>query len=101
MSYINENSFSRWIIERSDGLTILGLKKISEMAGDFTYLILMSQTSTRGEIIGNTAQNSDAQQVFLNTFENIINRRVDIPEDIQRFQKTLKCARSKVDYAIG
>ena len=27
MSYINENSFSRWIIEKSDGLTTLGLQK--------------------------------------------------------------------------
>ena len=30
-----------------------------------------------------------------------MNRRVNIPEDIQRFQKTLQYARSKVDYAIG
>ena len=37
----------------------------------------------------------------MNTFENIVNRRVDIPEDIQRFQKTLQYARSKVDYVIG
>ena len=39
--------------------------------------------------------------MFLNTFENIVNRRVNIPEDIRRFQKTLQYARSKVDYAIG
>ena len=32
---------------------------------------------------------------------SIVSRRVDIPEDIQRFQKTLQYARSKVDYAIG
>ena len=38
---------------------------------------------------------------FLNTFENIVNRRVNIPEDIRRFQKTLQYARSKVDYVIG
>ena len=34
-------------------------------------------------------------------FESIINRRVDIPEDIRRFQKTLQYARSKVDYVIS
>ena len=39
--------------------------------------------------------------MFLNSFENIVNRRVNIPEDIRRFQKTLQYARSKVDYAIG
>ena len=73
MSHINENSFSRWIIEKSDGLTI----------------------------VGHEARNLDAQCTFLNTFENIVNRRVNIPEDIRRFQKTLQYARSKVDYVIG
>ena len=43
----------------------------------------------------------NVQQVFLNTFENIVNRRFDIPEDIRRFQKTLQYARSEVDYVIG
>ena len=101
MSYINENSFSRWIIEKSDGLTTLGLQKLSESVRDYAYLILTSQTSTRGQIIGHEARNLDAQRVFLNTFEDVVARRVSIPEDIQRFQKTLQYARSKVDYAIG
>ena len=101
MSYINENSFSRWIIEKSDGLTTLGLQKLSESVRDYAYLILTSQTSTRGPIVGHAARNLDAQRTFLNTFENIVNRRVNIPEDIRRFQKTLQYARSKVDYAIG
>ena len=101
MSYINENSFSRWIIEKSDGLTMLGLQKLSKSVRDYAYLILTSQTSTRGQIIGHEAQNLDAQCTFLNTFKNIVNRRVNIPEDIRWFQKTLQYARSKVDYAIG
>ena len=57
-------------------------------------MILTVQTSTRGPIVGYEARNLDAQRVFLN-------RRVDIPEDIRRFQKTLQYARSKVDYVIG
>ena len=101
MSYINENSFSRWIIEKSNCLTMLGLQKLSETVRDYTYLILTRQTSTRGPIIGHEARNLDAQQTFLNTFENIVNRRVNIPEDTRRFQKTLQYARSKVDYVIG
>ena len=36
--------------------------------------------------------------MFLNTFESIVSR---IPEDIQRFQKTLQYAKRKVDYVIG
>ena len=86
MSYINENSFSRWIIEKSDGITTLGLQKLSESVRDYAYLILTSQTSTRGPIVGHEARNLDAQRTFLNTFENIVNRRVNIPEDIRRFQ---------------
>ena len=101
MSYINENSFSRWIIEKSDGVTTLGLQKLSKSVRDYAYLILTSQTSTKGPIVGHEARNLDAQCTFLNTFENIVNRRVNIPEDIRRFQKTLQYARSKVDYAIG
>ena len=101
MSYINENSFSRWIIEKSNGLTILGLQKLSETVRDYAYLILTSQTSTRGPIIGHEARNLDAQLKFLNTFENIVNMRVNIPEDIRRFQKTLQYASSKLDYVVG
>ena len=101
MSYINENSWSRWIIEKSDGLTTLGLQKISETVRDYAYLILTSQTSTRGQIIGIESRNLDAQRVFLNTFEDVVARRVSIPEDIQRFQKILQYARSKVDYVVA
>ena len=101
MLYINENSFSRWIIVKSYGITTLGLQKLSETVRDYTYLILMSQTSTRGPIIGHEARNLNAQRVFLNSFENIVSRRVDIPEDIRRFQKTLQYARSKVDCVIS
>ena len=84
MSYINENSFSRWIIEKSDGLTMLGLQKLSESVRDYAYLILTSQTCMRGPIVGHDARNLDAQRIrtFLNSFENIVNRRVNIPEDM-------------------
>ena len=87
MSVINKNSFSRWIIEKSNGLTKTGLQKLSKTVRDYAYLILTSQISTRGQIVGHTARNFDAQQVFLNTFESVINRRVDNPEEIQRFKR--------------
>ena len=100
MSYINENSFSRWTVEKSDGLTMVGLQKLFESVRDYAYLILTSQTSTRGPIVGHEAQNLDAQRRFLNSFESIVNRKVNIPEDIQRFQKTLQYARRKVGYVM-
>ena len=101
MSYIIGDSFSRWIIQKSVSLTTLCLHKISERVRDYTYLILTNQTSMRGPIVGREARNLDAQRAFLNTFENIINRRDDIPEDIRRFQKSLQYPRSEVDYVIG
>ena len=61
MSYINENSFSRWIVEKSEGLTTLCLQKLSETDRDYAYLILTSQTSARGQIIGIESRNLDAQ----------------------------------------
>ena len=101
MSYINgNNSFSRWIIEKSNGLTKVGLEKLSESVRDYAYLILTAQTSVRTQIIGHEARSLDAQRVFLNNFDNVINRRVDISEDIQRFQKTLQYTRIKVDYVL-
>ena len=38
---------------------------------------------------------------ILNTIKNIVVKRVDIPEDKQRFQKVLQYTRSKVDYVIS
>ena len=89
MSYINENSFSRWVIEKSKGLTTLGIQKLSESVRNYAYLILTAQTSARAQIIRHEAQNLDAQRVFLNNFENIINRSIDISEDIERFHKNI------------
>ena len=52
------------------------------------YLILSSQASTRSSIVENMASALTAQKAFLNNFENIVNRRVDIREDIKRYQDT-------------
>ena len=44
---------------------------------------------------------SQLNQLFSNNFEDIVNRRVDIREDIKRYQDTLSYASSKVDYSVG
>ena len=41
------------------------------------------------------------QKAFLNNFENVVNCRVDIREDIKRYQDMLSYASSKVDYSMG
>ena len=83
------------------GFTDVGLCKISESVRAYAYLILSSQASARSSIIENTASALTAQSAFLNNFENIVNRRVNIQEDIKRYQDTFSYASSKVDYSVG
>ena len=92
---------TQWIIEKSVGFTDIGLLRISESVRAYAYLILSSQASARSGIVGNTASALTAQSAFLNNFEDIVNRRVNIQEDIKRYQDTLSYALSKVDYSIG
>ena len=99
--YIGPDSMTRCIIEASDGFTDVGLLKISESVRAYAYLILSSQASARSSIVGNTASALTAQSAFLNNFENIVNRRVDIREDIKCYQDTLSYTSSKVDYSVG
>ena len=37
----------------------------------------------------------------MNNFEDIVNRRVNIQEDIKHYHNTLSYASSKVDYSVG
>ena len=99
--YIGLDSMTRWIIERSVGFTDVGLLRISESVRAYAYLILSSQASARSSIIGNSASSLTAQSAFLNNFENVVNRRVDIHEDVKRYQETLSYASTKVDYSVG
>ena len=92
---------TRWIIEKSVGFTDIGLLRISESVRAYAYLILSSQASARSSIVGNTASSLTVQSTFLNNFEDIVNRRVNIQEDIKHYQDTLSYASSKVDYSVG
>ena len=78
---------TRWIIETSVGFTDVGLLDvtISESVRAYAYLILSSQASARSSIVENMASSLTAQSAFLNNFENVVNRRMDIREDIKRY----------------
>ena len=75
--YLGLDSMTKWIIEKSVGFTDVGL--------------LSSQASARSSVVGNSASSLTAQSAFLNNFENVVNRKVDISEDIKHYQniKTL------------
>ena len=99
--YLGPDSMTRWIIETSVGFTDVGLLRISESIRAYAHLILSSQASARCGVVGNTASALTAQSAFLNNFENIVNRRVDIREDIKHYQDTLSYVSSKVNYSVG
>ena len=63
--------------------------------------MLRLQASVRSGIVANTASALTAQSAFLNNFEDIVNHRVNIQEDIKRYSDTLSYASSKVDYGMG
>ena len=99
--YIGPDSMTRWILEKLVGFTDVGLLRISESVRAYAYLILSFQASARSSIVGNTVSALTAQSALLNNFENVVNRRVNIQEDIKHYQDTLSYASSKVDYSIG
>ena len=98
--YIGQDSMTRWIIEKLVGFTDVGLLRILESVRAYAYLILSSQVSARSSIVGNTASALTSQSAFLNNFEDIVNRSVNIQEDIKRYQDTLSWTCTKVDYSV-
>ena len=99
--YICPDSMTWWIMEKSVSFTNVGLLRISESIRAYAYQILSSQASAGSSIVGNLASTVTAQSAFLNNFENIVNRRVDIQGDIKKYQDALSYASSKVDYSVG
>ena len=99
--YLGPDSMTRWIIEKSEGFTDVALYRISESVRAYAYLILSSQASARSSLVRNMASALTAQSAFLNNFENVVNRRVNIQEDIKHHQDTLSYASSKVDHSMG
>ena len=98
--YIGPDSMTGWIIEKSDGFIDVGLYRTSESIRAYAHLILSSQASARSFMVGNTASALTAQSAFLNNFENVVNHRVNIQEDIKCYQDTLSYASSKADYSV-
>ena len=97
---IGLDSMTWWIIEKLVGFTDVALLRILESVRAYAYIILSSQASARSSIVGNMASSLTAQSAFLNNFENVVNRRVDIWEDLKCYQDTLSYTSSKVDYSV-
>ena len=55
----------------------------------------------RSSIIDNMMSSLTPQKTFLNNFENIVNNRVDIWEDIRCYQDNLSYSLNNIDYSVG
>ena len=67
----------------------------------YVYLVLTSQVQPRSSIVGDSAPAVDTQQVFKSTFKTLIIEDYSIGIDIERYQKVLEHALSKVDFLVG
>ena len=65
------------------------------------YLVLTSQVQARSSIAGNSEPAVDAQQAFRGMFKALINEEYSIGIDIERYQRVLEHAWSKVDISVG
>ena len=77
-----------------------GVSRIKDSIRTYAWAILVSQSQARNSILG-SGKAFDAQKQFIANVEDAINSEVDLPSSIDRYQRTLQYARSKVDFVIG
>ena len=77
-----------------------GISRINDSIRTYAWAILVSQSQARNSILG-SGKAFDAQKQFLAKVEYAINSDVDLPSSIDKYQRTLQYARSKVDFVIG
>ena len=74
---------------------------ISKSVRAYVYLLLTSQVQARSKIVGKTANALDAQNIYINSFEELLESDYSIADDIARYQEVLEHAMSKVDFSVG
>ena len=94
-------NLTRWILKTSTGFMRVGLTMISKSVRAYVYLLLTSQVQARSKIVGKTANALDAQNIYINSFEELLKSDYSIADDIARYQGALEHAMSKVDFSVG
>ena len=91
------NAWTTFIIDEGNGFTKAGVERLNDSIRTYVWCILSSQAQTRSNILNSFG----SQKQCLSNIEDAINSVVDLPSSIERYQNTLRYARSKVDYVIG
>ena len=89
-----------FVADFSDGFTRAGISRIDDSIRVYSWAILGAQAQARSGILGG-GKAFDAQKQFLANVEDSINLSVDLPGSIDRYQRTLQYAKSKLDFVIG
>ena len=98
--YIKQHKPDAWttfILDQSEGLTRAGTERLNQSIRTYVWAVLSSQAQTRADIL----TSFDAQKQFLANIEDAINAEIDLPSSIDRYQDSLRYARSKVDFCVG
>ena len=98
---LNQDSWSRWIMPKSQGLTRQGVEMLSESIRVYVYCLLSAQSSVRSNVIGNTGPNFEAQKLFAKQVEDFVKRDMLLHEDVRRYEAILSNARSAVNFSLG
>lgn len=93
----HNNAWTTFILDEGKGFTKAGVERLNDSIRTYVWCILGSQAQSRANII----ESFGSQKQCLTNLENAINSAEDLPSSIDRYQNTLRYARSKVDYAIG
>ena len=92
---------TRWILKTYKGFTRIGLTMISKSVRAYVYLLLTSQVQARSKIVGKTTNAFEAQNIYMNSFEELLKSDYSIADDVARYQGVLEHAMSKVDFSVG
>ena len=93
----HSDAWATFILDEGKGFTQAGVERLNDSIRTYVWCILSAQAQSRSNII----ESFDSQKQCLVNLENAINSAEDLPSSIDRYQNTLRYARSKVDYAIG
>ena len=94
-------NLTRWILKTSKGFTRIELSMISKSVRAYVYLLLTSQVQARSKIVGKAENALDAQNIYINSFEELLKSDYSIADDIARYQGVLEHAISKADFSVG
>ena len=96
----NFDAIGSFVLDEGKGFTQAGITKINDSIRTFVWAILGAQSQARTSILGK-GRAFDAPKLFLANVETTLNSAIDLPSSIDRYQKTLGYARSKVDFVVG